>query len=135
MAVGSIVGIIVAAVAATVTTAVEVYQTESGEQEAAKAENKAIGLANQKRLDALRKDKTDESLARQKLQLERAGLGLNAMQADKAYKFDVQKWNEQKGIAERQEKRQATQTALSNLMGYVNSDAQLKNNIVQRYGA
>ena len=92
-------------------------------------------MGRQNRLDNLRRHRAEEGLSRQRMQLDRAGLRLGTIQANRQHKLAREQFQVEKGLALRGEKRQASQTALGNMMDFINSNEQLKNQAMQRFGA
>jgi hypothetical protein len=126
---------VIAAVAAVAATAATTATTLSASADAERSERESMGLARLSRSDALRRQSAAEGMSYQQLQLERQSLGLSAVQANRNYRMAKQQWADQKAAGERQEKRTAAQTGLSNIMGYINSNDALKNQVVNRFGA
>lgn len=131
----SVVGGIIVGLAAAVSAIVSAVSSSEASEDTSASEAKSLRLANIQRQDALQRQNTEAGLSRERLMLDRAGLGLSAMQANRQFQFARQQYKDTKEAAERQEKRQSTQNALNNIMGFINSNESLKNQVINRMGA
>jgi hypothetical protein len=104
-------------------------------QAASKSEKRAYKWAQTVRQDTLKQNAIQNQLNREQLDISKAGLGLQRLNSNRNWRYQLMQYGDQKKAAAKAEKRGVTQNAITNTLNTINQNEGLKNAVVSRMAA